>query len=121
MPRKSNYNNDESFNRLCDCLRMIREDLRNGKFTKIGDYTHTFGVAAFNQRLVLGIVDDHNEAALVERASYIRMVQNRVAFYCNMKARGKVAVNIESVDDAIELLKSKGYKVMKPKIEYEEV
>ena len=121
MPRRI-YKDDATTQKMVEALRSIREDLAQGKDIRVSDYAAVYGVTRFNNCLVVG-VDKDTDDDLKKRADFIKYVQRLSGYYHYHKEQGQDIFNPDemAVQNAIDLLKSKGYKIMKPKIEFEEV
>lgn len=124
MPKKRM--DDESCTRaIADALREMRRDMMNGTFTCVNDYAVRHRIPKFNGNLVSGLVNDGRDQDILDRAHFIQYHTFLVNYHNYNRKKGnggEIPFDADKeIEMAVELLKSRGYKVMRPKVDYEEV
>lgn len=106
-------------------LKEMQKDLRAGNLQKVGYYQEKYGIARFNRLFIVGLGTEDGESVIRDRACLILEFNRNRSFRQSLRSKNGELFdeNLENqnIEQAIELLKSRGYRILKQKVEYEEI
>lgn len=119
---------EDSRRKMYETLLEMKIDLSEGKFKGVRYYSEKNGVGTFKTCLVLGLEHDEADKDLWDRVDFIKKYNNLCTYFSKREDKDVLLEDVsanegEEMDlkTAVEVVIKHGYKVMKPRIVYDEI